>query len=92
MRASGAVATDIVILVVAIDDGVQPQTKEALNAAKQAECTIIIALNKIDLISPQDRPAARSKVLQQLSEYDIVPEDFGGDVQVVEISARSGTL
>lgn len=89
MRSSGADATDIVVLVVAMDDGVQPQTKEAIARALQAKRTIIVALNKVDLIPANDRVAVRARVLSQISELGVMPEDFGGDVQVVEISARA---
>ncbi|MFP3906447.1 MAG: translation initiation factor IF-2, partial [Acidimicrobiales bacterium] len=82
MRARGAVATDIVILVVAADDGVMPQTIEALNHAKAADVPIVVAVNKID----RDN-ADPNRVLQQLSEHGLVPEAWGGDTVVVEISA-----
>ncbi|WP_298210503.1 translation initiation factor IF-2 [Ferrimicrobium sp.] len=82
MRARGAGVTDIVVLVVAADDGVMPQTVEAINHAKAAGVPIIVALNKIDRAD-----ADPNRVLQQLSEYDLVPEKWGGDTIVVEISA-----
>ncbi|MEX6429402.1 translation initiation factor IF-2, partial [Ferrimicrobium acidiphilum] len=82
MRARGAGVTDIVILVVAADDGVMPQTIEAINHAKAAGVPIIVALNKIDRAD-----ADPNRVLQQLSEYNLVPEKWGGDTIVVEISA-----
>jgi translation initiation factor IF-2 len=82
MRARGAEATDIVILVVAADDGVMPQTIEAINHAKAAEVPIIVALNKID----KDN-ADPQRVLSQLAEYELVPEAWGGDTIVVEMSA-----
>jgi translation initiation factor IF-2 len=86
MRARGAQATDIVILVVAADDGVMPQTIEAIDHAKAAEVPIIVAVNKMD------RPDAdSSRVLQQLSERGLVPEAWGGDTIVVEVSALAGT-
>jgi translation initiation factor IF-2 len=86
MRARGAQATDIVILVVAADDGVMPQTIEAIDHAKAAEVPIIVAVNKMD------RPDADSAhVLQQLSERGLVPEAWGGDTIVVEVSALQGT-
>ena len=86
MRARGAQATDIVILVVAADDGVMPQTIEAIDHAKAAEVPIIVAVNKMD------RPDADSaRVLQQLSERELVPEAWGGDTIVVEVSALQGT-
>jgi len=82
MRARGAEATDIVILVVAADDGVMPQTIEALNHAKAAGVPIIVAVNKIDLES-----ADPQRVLGELSEHELVPEAWGGETIVVEISA-----
>jgi translation initiation factor IF-2 len=82
MRARGAEVTDIVILVVAADDGVMPQTIEALNHAKAADVPIIVALNKID----RDN-ADPNRVMQQLSEQGLVPEAWGGDTIMVEISA-----
>jgi translation initiation factor IF-2 len=86
MRARGAQATDIVVLVVAADDGVMPQTVEAIDHARAAEVPIIVAVNKMD------RPDADStRVLQQLSERGLVPEAWGGDTIVVEVSALQGT-
>jgi translation initiation factor IF-2 len=86
MRARGAQATDIVILVVAADDGVMPQTVEAIDHAQAADVPIIVAVNKMD------RPDADSaRVLQQLSERGLVPEAWGGDTIVVEVSALAGT-
>jgi translation initiation factor IF-2 len=86
MRARGAQATDIVILVVAADDGVMPQTVEAIDHARAADVPIIVAVNKMD------RPEADSaRVLQQLSERGLVPEAWGGDTIVVEVSALQGT-
>ena len=82
MRARGAEATDIVVLVVAADDGVMPQTVEAINHAKAAEVPIIVAVNKIDLES-----ADPQRVLGELAEHELVPEAWGGDTIVVEISA-----
>ncbi|SDR68909.1 translation initiation factor IF-2 [Nocardioides scoriae] len=83
MRARGAQATDIAILVVAADDGVMPQTVEALNHAKAANVPIVVAVNKIDV------PAADpTKVRGQLSEYGLVPEEYGGDTMFVDVSAR----
>jgi translation initiation factor IF-2 len=82
MRARGAEVTDIVILVVAADDGVMPQTVEALNHAKAADVPIIVAINKID----RDN-ADPNRVMQQLSEQELVPEAWGGDTIMVEISA-----
>ena len=85
MRARGAQVTDIAILVVAADDGVMPQTIEAINHAKAAEVPIIVAVNKID------KPGANpDRVLQQLTEYEIVPEEWGGDTVVCQISAKFG--
>lgn len=82
MRARGVKATDIVVLVIAADDGVMPQTVEAINHAKAANVPIIVAINKID------RPNANiDKVKKDLSKYELVPEDWGGDTLVAEISA-----
>ena len=83
MRARGAKVTDIVVLVVAADDGVMPQTIEAINHAKAANVPIIVAINKIDL--PQ---AAPQKIKQALTEYGLVHEDWGGDTIFVEVSAK----
>jgi translation initiation factor IF-2 len=86
MRARGAQATDIVVLVVAADDGVMPQTVEAIDHANAADVPIIVAVNKMD------RPDANpERVLQQLSERGLVPEAWGGDTIVVEVSALQGT-
>jgi len=86
MRARGADVTDIVVLVVAADDGVMPQTVEAIDHAKAADVPIIVAINKID------RPDANpERVLQQLSERGLVPEVWGGDTIAVEVSALDGT-
>jgi translation initiation factor IF-2 len=86
MRARGAQATDIVVLVVAADDGVMPQTVEAIDHATAADVPIIVAVNKMD------RPDANpERVLQQLSERGLVPEAWGGDTIVVEVSALQGT-
>ena len=82
MRARGAESTDIVVLVVAADDGVMPQTVEALDHARAADVPIIVALNKIDREN-----ADPQKVLGQLAEHDLVPESWGGDTVVVEVSA-----
>ncbi len=82
MRARGASITDIVILVVAADDGVMPQTEEAIEHAKAAKCPIIVAVNKID--KPQANP---EKVIQELAHYDLIPESWGGDTIFVNISA-----
>jgi len=85
MRARGAQATDIVVLVVAADDGVMPQTVEALNHAKAAEVPIVVAINKIDR-----EEANPDRVKQQLSEQDLIPSDWGGDIEMVPVSALSG--
>ena len=82
MRARGASVTDIVVLVVAADDGVMPQTVEAINHAKAADAPIVVAINKIDRAD-----ADPNRVLQQLSEHGLVPEAWGGDTITVEISA-----
>jgi len=85
MRARGAKVTDMVILVVAADEGVMPQTVEALNHAKAAGVPIIVAINKID------RPESNlDRVKQQLTEHGLIPEDYGGDTITVPVSARSG--
>ena len=83
MRARGAQVTDIVVLVVAVDDGVMPQTVEALNHAKAAGVPILVALNKIDVEN-----ARPDYVKRQLAEYDLVPEEWGGQTIFVEISAK----
>jgi len=84
MRARGAQATDIAVLVVAADDGVMPQTVEALNHAKAAGVPIVVAVNKID-----KEDADPTKVRGQLSEYGLVPEEYGGDAMFVDVSAKS---
>jgi translation initiation factor IF-2 len=84
MRARGAQVTDIAVLVVAADDGVMPQTIEALNHARAAGVPIIVAVNKIDL-----EGADQNRVLQQLTQYDLLVEAFGGDVPAVPLSART---
>ena len=85
MRARGAQATDIAILVVAADDGIMPQTIEAINHAKDAKVSIIVAINKID------KPGANiERVKQQLMEHNIVPEEWGGDAICVPVSAKTG--
>ncbi len=83
MRARGALVTDIAILVVAADDGIMPQTIEAINHAKAAEVSIIVAINKIDKDG-----ANPDRVKQELTEYGLVPEEWGGDTVCVEISAK----
>ncbi|SDG33886.1 translation initiation factor IF-2 [Microbacterium sp. 77mftsu3.1] len=86
MRARGAQVTDLAILVVAADDGIMPQTVEALNHAQAANVPIVVAVNKVD--KPDANPA---KVRQQLTEYGLVAEEYGGDVMFVDVSARQGT-
>ena len=86
MRARGAEATDIVVLVVAADDGVMPQTIEAIAHARAAEVPIVVAMNKIDR-----EGADPNRVLQQLAEHELVPESWGGDTVVVQVSALLGT-
>ncbi|MCQ2485958.1 MAG: translation initiation factor IF-2 [Clostridia bacterium] len=84
MRARGAQATDIAVLVVAADDGIMPQTIEAINHAKAANVQIIVAINKMD------RPGANpDKIMQQLTEHSLVPEEWGGDVICVPVSAKT---
>ncbi|MDH3215218.1 MAG: translation initiation factor IF-2 [Candidatus Krumholzibacteria bacterium] len=85
MRARGAQVTDIVVLVVAADDGVMPQTIEAINHARAADVPIIVALNKMDLPG-----ADAARIRQQLTESDVVIEEFGGEVVSVEVSAKTG--
>ena len=85
MRARGADATDITVLVVAADDGVMPQTIEAINHAKAAECEIIVAINKMD------KPGADpDRVKNELMAHDVISEDYGGEVMCVEVSAKTG--
>ncbi|WBB98596.1 MULTISPECIES: translation initiation factor IF-2 [unclassified Solwaraspora] len=86
MRARGAQVTDIVVLVVAADDGVMPQTIEALNHAKAADVPIVVAVNKID--KPEANP---DKVRQQLTEYGLVAEEYGGETMFVNVAAKPGT-
>ena len=86
MRARGAMCTDIAILVVAADDGIMPQTVEAINHAKAAKIPIIVAINKMD------KPGANpDRIKQQLTEYELVPEEWGGETVVCPISAKQGT-
>ena len=85
MRARGAMCTDVAILVVAADDGIMPQTVEAINHAKAANIPIVVAVNKMD------KPGANpDRVLTQLTEHDLVPSDWGGDTEVCRISAKTG--
>lgn len=85
MRARGAKSTDIVIIVVAADDGVMPQTKEAIQHARAGDVPIIIAINKID-----KEDAQPDRVKQELSQEDVMPEDWGGDVMFINVSAHTG--
>ena len=85
MRARGAEVTDIVIIVVAADDGVMPQTKEAIDHARAANVPIIVALNKID--KPDSNP---DRVMQEMATLNVVPEEWGGDVQFLKVSAKTG--
>jgi translation initiation factor IF-2 len=85
MRARGAELTDVVIVVVAADDGVMPQTKEAVEHARAANVPIIVAVNKID--KPQANP---EKVMQEMSVINVIPEEWGGDVQFIKVSAKTG--
>ena len=82
MRARGAKVTDIVVLVVAADDGVMPQTQEAIDHARAANVPIIVAINKID--KPEAQP---ERVKRQLADRGLMPEEWGGDTVVVEVSA-----
>ena len=84
MRARGAMATDIAVLVVAADDGIMPQTVEAINHAKAAGVDIIVAINKMD-----KEGANPDRIMQQLTEHDLVPEEWGGDVICVPVSAKT---
>ena len=84
MRARGAMATDIAILVVAADDGIMPQTVEAINHAKAAGVSIVVAINKMDKLD-----ASPDRIMQQLTEYELIPEEWGGDVICVPVSAKT---
>ncbi len=84
MRARGAMATDIAILVVAADDGIMPQTVEAINHAKAAGVSIVVAINKMDKMD-----ASPDRIMQQLTEYELIPEEWGGDVICVPVSAKT---
>lgn len=84
MRARGAMATDIAVLVVAGDDGIMPQTIEAINHAKAAEVSVIVAINKMD-----KEGSSVDKIMQQLTEHNLVPEEWGGDTICVPVSAKS---
>ena len=86
MRARGAKSTDLAILVVAADDGVMPQTVEAINHAKAAELPIVVAVNKVD-----KEDAQPDKIRGQLTEYELIPEEYGGDTMFIDISAKQGT-
>ena len=86
MRARGAKATDIVVLVVAADDGVKPQTVEAIDHAKAAGVPIVVAINKID--KPNANP---DRVKQQLAEHELLVEEYGGDIVSCEVSAKKRT-
>ena len=85
MRARGSQITDLVILVVAADDGVMPQTIEAINHAKAAKVPVIVAVNKID--KPEANP---QRIKQELLAQGVVPEEFGGETQFIEVSAKTG--
>ena len=86
MRARGAKATDIVVLVVAADDGVMPQTIEAIHHAKAAKVPIVVAINKVD-----KQGSNVERIRQELASHEVVPEDWGGDTQFVEVSAKLGS-
>lgn len=85
MRARGAKLTDVAVIIVAADDGIQPQTREAVSHAKAAEVPIVVAINKIDA------PGANvERTKQQLGELDLIPEEWGGKTPVIPVSAKSG--
>ena len=85
MRARGADVTDIVVIIIAADDGIMPQTEEAIKHAKAAGKTIIVAINKVDL------PAADPmRTMTQLMEHELVPVDMGGEIECVKVSANTG--
>ena len=86
MRARGAKVTDIVVLVVAADDGVMPQTKEALDHARAANVPIVVAVNKID--KPEAQP---ERVKRQLADLNLLPAEWGGDTEFIEVSAKNKT-
>ena len=86
MRARGAQATDIAVLVVAADDGIMPQTVEAINHAKAAGVQIIVAINKMD--KPDVNP---DRIKQQLTEYELIPEEWGGETICVPVSCQKRT-
>jgi translation initiation factor IF-2 len=85
MRARGAKVTDIVVLVVAADDGVMPQTVEAIQHARASKVPLLVAVNKID--KPEANP---DRVMQELTQHEVVPEDWGGDTMIVKVSAKTG--
>jgi len=86
IRAHGVRVTDVVVIVVAADDGVKPQTTEAVRLAQEAQCGIIVAINKVDVAG-----ADVNRVKQQLSEINLIPDDWGGDIPCIEVSAKEGT-
>jgi translation initiation factor IF-2 len=88
MRSRGARVTDIVVLVIAAEDGVMAQTEESIQHAKESGCPIIVAINKIDKATPAQIAGVKSSLLK----YELIPEDMGGDVQVVPISALKVTI
>jgi translation initiation factor IF-2 len=91
MRKNGSLATDIAVIMIALDDGLRPQTIEAIRIAQKHECVIMIVLNKIDKFpQPNERQVMRRKIMTSLVEYDVLAEDLGGDIQVVEVSGKTG--